>query len=123
MIVLPKITPQNDEQRRAALVRKHKRREAEIGGQLFGPVPKGRHRQFFCIDEHTWVWHEEWKDNKGQHKAITTRYDVRPDGILKVQDGQVYQRLSRDETRNLYHAARLYKDRVTAYYQKILQTA
>ena len=32
--------------------------ESEIGAELFGPVEKGRHREFFCLDEKTWIWHE-----------------------------------------------------------------
>jgi hypothetical protein len=124
MTILPKIIfPRNDEERLAKIERSLIRREGEIGGQLFGPVPKGRRRQFFCLDEHTWVWHEEWQDAKGQRKSITTRYDVRPNGVLKIQDGHVYQRLSRDEARNLYQTTQLYRQRVGAYYRQLLQTA
>ena len=99
------------------------RREAEIGGKLFGPVPKGRRRQFFCLDEHTWIWYEEWLDKNRQRKTITTRYDVRPNGVIKLQDGQVNQRLTRDEAHNLYHAVKLYQQRVGAEYSDMLQTA
>ncbi|HVV25760.1 MAG TPA: hypothetical protein VHC21_01890 [Candidatus Saccharimonadales bacterium] len=97
-------------------------REAEIGGQLFGPVPKGRVRRFFCLDMHTWVWHEEWTEN-GKQRAVTTRYEVRPGGVLKIQDGGGYQRLSREEAANLYRATELYQQRVGREYQRMLQTA
>jgi hypothetical protein len=120
--MLPKIFPQTDDDRRAKLRRKLMRKEAEIGGRLFGPLPKGHRRQFFCLDEHTWVWYEEWPDKNGQHKSVTTRYDVRPNGILKIQDGKAYQRLSREETRNLYRTTQLYRERVNAFYQQVLQT-
>ena len=99
------------------------RREAEIGGQLFGAIPKGHRREFFCLDEHTWVWHEEWLDAAGQRHTITTRYDVRPSGVIKAQDGQGHQRLSKSEARNLYRATELYRQRVGAEYQQMLQTA
>ena len=33
--------------------------ESEIGRELFGPIPAGHQRDFFCLDAHTWVWHEE----------------------------------------------------------------
>ena len=123
MNLLPKISPRDAGQRQALLQRKLMRREAEIGGKLFGPVPKGHNRQFFCLDERTWVWHEEWVDRSGQKKAATTRYELTQTGLLKVQDGGVYQRLSRDEAKNLYNALHLYKQKVTAYYQNLLQTA
>jgi hypothetical protein len=98
------------------------RREAEIGGDLFGPLPPGRKRQFFCLDEHTWVWHEEWLDQNRRRQSVTTRYDVRPNGVLKVQgSGQQYQRLSLAEARNLFRAVKLYEQRVGGEYRQLLQ--
>ncbi len=88
------------------------RREARVGGQVFGPIPKGRKREFFCLDEHTWVWHEEWTDQNGRHRIVSTRYNVQPAGVLKSQNGGAYKRASRDEVRRLYDAATLYQDRV-----------
>src|SRR5688500_2727946 len=68
--------------------------EAKIGGKLFGEVQKGTRRDFFCLDSHTWVWHEEWTDAKTRKRRImTTRYDIRPDGVLKSQGGQSYRML------------------------------
>lgn len=99
------------EQRSAELYRNLIRHEAKIGGQVFGDIPKNHRREFFCLDEHTWVWHEEWKDNQGQQQIRTTRYDVRPDGILKAQNGQ-YQKLSNNEALKLRKAAELYIERV-----------
>ncbi len=98
-------------QRRAELYRNLIRREAKIGGQVFGPVAKGHHREFFCLDEHTWVWHEEWKDETGEQNIRVTRYDVRPDGILKSQNGQ-YTKLSSKEASRLVKAAEIYVNRV-----------
>jgi hypothetical protein len=123
MTILPKIMPRNEYEEQAKIERKLIRKEAKIGGQLFGSVPTSRHRQFFCLDEHTWIWHEEWQNSRGKRQAVTTRYEVRPNGILKIQDGHVYQRLSDEETRNLYNSAKLYYERVHAYYAKQLQTA
>jgi len=90
------------------------RQEAKIGGELFGPVAPGARREFFCLDEFTWVWHEEWNDQNGQHHAVTTRYDIRPQGILKAQDGQPYHYISYEEARSFYKAVKLYKKRVQA---------
>jgi hypothetical protein len=98
-------------QRRADLYRNLIRHEAKIGGEVFGPIPAGHRREFFCLDEHTWVWHEEWRDAKGQTQVRTTRYDVRPDGILKSQGGH-YQQVSPQEAGRLYKAANLYASRI-----------
>lgn len=100
--------------RQADLYRSLIRREAKIGGELFGPVPNGVRREFFCLDEHTWIWHEEWTDSSGKRQIRTTRYDIRPDGILKAQDGQNHQRISRAEAERLYKAAQIYQKRTKA---------
>jgi hypothetical protein len=102
---------QTAEERRAAIYRSLIHYEAKIGGELFGPVPKGGRREFFCLDERTWVWHEEWDDGAGHH-VVTTRYDVRPNGVFKSQGSSSYQALSPDEARNLYNAVVLYYQRV-----------
>lgn len=85
--------------------------EAKIGGELFGPIPAGTRREFFCLDENTWVWHEEWTDQTGFH-ALTTRYDIRANGILKSQAANDYHELSYEEATNLYNAITLYTQRV-----------
>lgn len=109
--LLNTIVSQRGEERRAELYRNLIRHEAKIGGQLFGKVQPGGRREFFCLDEHTWVWHEEWIDRNGQHQIRTTRYDVRPNGILKSQDGQ-YKAVSQEEINKLCEAAKLYEERV-----------
>lgn len=107
------ISGQGHEERRAELYRNLIRHEAQIGGKLFGPVPEGGKREFFCLDERTWIWHEEWQEN-GQLKSKTTRYDVRPNGILKAQDGSSYRYVDKEEARHLRDAASLYKQRVNS---------
>ncbi len=102
---------QRDTDRRAELYRNLIRHEAKIGGSVFGPTPKNVRREFFCLDERTWVWHEEWKDATGQEQIQTTRYDIRPTGILKAQ-GTRYQAVSADEAKRLYQAARRYQSAV-----------
>lgn len=105
------LTVQKHNERRAELYRNLIRHEAKIGGQLFGPVPQGGRREFFCLDKYTWVWHEEWTDQNGEPHNKTTRYDFRPGGVLKSQNGH-YQPLTRDEARHLYDAIRLYGEKV-----------
>jgi hypothetical protein len=97
---------------RANLHRNLIRHEAQIGGELFGPVPKGRRREFFCLDKHTWVWHEEWTDKNGQPNVQTTRYDVRPGGIFKSQNGR-YQPVATSEAQRLRAAANAYLRRIS----------
>lgn len=97
-------------QRQADLYTNLIRHEAKIGGEIFGPVPAGHKREFFCLDERTWVWHEEWSDRDGQH-IRTTRYDMRPDGILKAQNGH-YQRVGAHEAGRLNKAIDVYMKRV-----------
>jgi (2Fe-2S) ferredoxin len=88
------------------------RHEAQIGGTLFGKLPEGGRREFFCLDQYTWVWHEEWKDKSGKHQSRTTRYNVRPDSIVKIQDGKQYQQISKDEAGRFYDAVLAYERKV-----------
>lgn len=108
-----------DEQRRAEVYRALLHYEARLGGELFGPVPKDTRREFFCLDEHTWVWHEEWKDDHGKRQVLTTRYDVRPAGVVKSQGNNVYQALSLQEAQNFLQAVRLYRERVGGELQRL----
>lgn len=83
--------------------------ESKLGGQLFGPVPEGRQREFFCLDEHTWVWYESVTDSEtGEVSSLTTRYEIRGNRIIKMQDGQPYRYASLGEADNLLNAARNY---------------
>lgn len=99
-------------QRSAEFYRNLIRHEGKIGGTLFGPVPKGIRRDFFCLDAHTWIWHEEWQNNRGEQQIKTVRYSVRPDVILKTFDGVAYQAVSPSEAQNLLQAAKTYKQKV-----------
>jgi hypothetical protein len=110
-----------EEQRKADLYRAILHYEARLGGELFGPIPKDVRREFFCLDEHTWVWHEEWTDAQGQHQAVTTRYDVRPSGVVKSQGSNSYQALSQQEAHNLYRAVKLYKYRICSELTRLAQ--
>lgn len=87
------------------------RMESHIGSQLFGAVPAGHRREFFCLDKDTWVWYEQYMQN-GKVYEVTTRYEIHPHGVLKVQDGQPYAVVEGEELRNLAIATRIYHDRV-----------
>jgi hypothetical protein len=87
--------------------------ESRIGGQLFGPIPEGHHRQFFNLDATTWVWYEEWSDDKGKSRSKTTRYEVHENGILKIQDNAPYYYIEGQELDNLLIATQMYYERVS----------
>lgn len=110
--VLSPVMPNNEQARVDDLRQGLLRHEAKVGGRVFGDVPKGHRRDFFCLDEHTWIWHEEWVDAKGERHIVSTRYDVRPDGILKSQNGGHYQEIGREEAYRLRDATELYSQKV-----------
>lgn len=110
--LLKSIRKQHEEERNARLYRDLVRREAQLGGTLFGPVPPGVRREFFRLDKDTWVWHEEWTDQGGQRHSATTRYDFRPEGVLKAQDGHPYTYIELEEGKRLYKAIKMYGKRV-----------
>lgn len=120
MLFLDNIVKQRKLERREGFKKALIHHEAKIGGKLFGKIPKSHRREFFCLDEHTWVWHEEWKDEDGKHRALTTRYDVRPQGILKSQGHMSYQPLTIEETRNFKEAVALYKKQIDQEYGRLL---
>ncbi|HET8709167.1 MAG TPA: hypothetical protein VFL85_02700 [Candidatus Saccharimonadales bacterium] len=110
-------------ERKSAIYRALLHYEARIGGEVFGPIPKNVRREFFCLDEHTWVWHEEWTDETGKRQAVTTRYDVRPTGVVKSQGGSSYQALNQGEAQNLYNAIAAYERNVGAELQRLSAVA
>lgn len=120
MFLLDNIVKHRAQERRERFKKALIHHEAKIGGKLFGKIPDGRRREFFCLDEHTWVWHEEWKDENGHHQALTTRYDVRPQGILKSQGHMSYQALTPEETQNFKQAVALYKKKIDTEYDRLL---
>jgi hypothetical protein len=87
--------------------------ESEIGAKLFGDIPVGTTREFFCLDEKTWIWHEQKKNPKtGKLEGQTIRYEVHDNGILKVQEGARYAFIEGEELDNLVAATALYYEQV-----------
>lgn len=93
--------------------------EAEIGSQLFGPIPSGRRREFFCLDNKTWIWHEEWVDDNRRLQTSTTRYEIQDERILKVQEGSRYSYVEGQELEHLTAAIHMYYERVARQIYKI----
>ena len=109
---IPKIPQRSALRRRPMTESDLIRREAKIGAELFGPIPADHRREFFCLDENTWIWHEEWVDLEGQRKEVTTRYEIRGNQVIKAQGSQPYQKVSPQEANNLLSAVVLYHQRV-----------
>ena len=87
--------------------------ESKVGAALFGELPKHIHRrEFFNLDERTWIWHEEFTGEGGKREELTTRYEVQDRGILKVQPGYKYSYLEGEELRNFVVA-------VSDYYEQV----
>jgi hypothetical protein len=87
--------------------------ESEIGAKLFGELPAGGRREFFCLDENTWIWHEEGLNAQtGRREISTTRYEVHDNGILKVQEGSRYMFIEGAELNNFMRATQLYYEQV-----------
>lgn len=86
--------------------------ESKIGATIFGPVPRGHRREFFCLDDATWIWHESWKE-KGVYHETTIRYEIHDNGVLKVLSGARYEFISGEELTRFITAVQLYYERVT----------
>ncbi len=82
-------------------------KEARVGASLFGKLPPNRRREFFMLDEHTWIWFEEWRDEKGLQR-VTTRYEIHDDYVLKIQNDQAAVMADDAEIANLYQAIKAY---------------
>lgn len=86
--------------------------ESKIGAQLFGSVAPGGRREFFNEDPKNWIWYEEWVGADKKSHSTTTRYEIHPDGILKVREGEPYHFIVGQELQNLSMAVQLYHERV-----------
>ena len=89
-------------------------KESEYAQGIFGQVSSNIvRREFFNLDEKTWIWHEEIRDQAGDTHEVTTRYELQPRGILKIQPGPRYSYISGGELDNFYRAVRAYYERVS----------
>lgn len=88
--------------------------ESQIGQSVFGPLPSNVvRREFFNLDDKTWIWHEEVKKDGQPNSEVTIRYEVQPKGILKVQSGPRYTYIEGAELQNFVMAVHEYYERVT----------
>ena len=89
------------------------RRELDATRGMFGALKAGTKRDFFCLDEHTWIWYEEWVDEQGRRRQMTTRYMIRPNEVVKSQNGGAYKRLSDKELLSFQAAIQTYASTIT----------
>ncbi len=118
--ILPKFIFKAPVDNSAQIERQLLRIESRIGRKLFGPIPEGHTREFFCLDKNTWIWHEEWVDNQGQKNVITTKYVIRTTGIIKSQNNQPYTKVDKHEAKNLIQAMKHYVRLVNNEYDRLL---
>lgn len=112
-IAMPKLSlPKKKSTKNKPTKRQLIQMESEIGGTLFGDVPKGHRREFFNLDADTWIWYEEWNDRLGKRRTTTTRYEIHDNGILKAQEGAKYNFIEGEELENFVLSTRIYYDRI-----------
>ncbi|MYB39792.1 hypothetical protein F4X86_00665 [Candidatus Saccharibacteria bacterium] len=92
------------------------KKEAYLGGRLFGDLGAGRSREFFCLDANNWVWHETWVDPRtGRRYANTLRYEIRGGLVYKKQnDDADWRVLGGGEADNFRRATDAYRRGVLA---------
>lgn len=115
------VLPQFAAQKKRAKLRELMRRESQIGATLFGVVPKGHKRDFFCLDERTWIWTEQWFDTTTKtEKMMQVQYEFQSRGVLKTVDGVAVGFLQVEELARLLEAMHTYQQRVTTeiYHQQ-----
>lgn len=98
-----------DELKKHAIIR----HELAATKNMFGPLKEGVKRDFFCLDDVTWIWYEEWLDEQGERHYMTTRYKVGDDGIMKSQNGGPLTRLSSQELETFESAASTYVQKLS----------
>lgn len=87
--------------------------ESEIGGKLFGKIPRDvKRREFFNLDPRTWIWYEEYRDNDGKDATRTIRYEIHDEGIFKVKEGAKYSYIDGEELEHFVLATKLYYEEV-----------
>ena len=96
-------------------VRRHNllRREAQVGATVLGPIPAGHQREFFCLDQHTWIWSEQWFNPVTKvNEHMTIRYEFQPNAILKYVNDIPRGYIEGKELKSLYNAIKSYGSKV-----------
>ncbi len=89
--------------------------ESKIGASLFGQIPKGHTREFFSLDEHTWVWFEQWYNEKLKTtEQMNIHFEFQPRGVLKVVNGEPRGYVEGQELTHLLQVIKTYHERVAS---------
>jgi len=124
MTIFPNTLVSNSFKKRLSLERQIIRFESDLNKDIFGPIPKGHKRDFFCLEQNTWIWHEQFKSKDNQKHSIMTKYILRNNGkIIKSHNGSAYKLVQKKESINLLNAIILYTNRVQPEYNKLLQSS
>ncbi len=86
--------------------------ESKLGRTLFGPIPEGHRREFFCSRKNVWIWYESFTNNIGKLEEMTVRYEVRPNGVYKRAGQGQYEKIGGEELDNFRRAAAGYLELV-----------
>ena len=118
------ILQRNDQVQKAETEKKLIKFESSIGRHMFGPIPEGHERDFFCLDPYNWIWNEAWKDETGNRVTLMTRYTIQPTGgVIKSQNGNTHRLVDDQEATNLYFAIKKYVAEVYSEYNQMLAAA
>ena len=74
--------------------------ESSLGATIFGAIPEGHRREFFNVDNDTWIWHEEWAVGNKQICERTIRYEISETQVIKVEPGPHYTHIKGKELNN-----------------------
>ncbi len=108
--LLKMTTPPNYKDRRKAVERNLINAESALGRTLFGIIPAGGTREFFCLKKNVWVWYEN---------GMTIRYEVRENGVFKKVDDGGYTKVTGEELEHFTAATKAYLQLVkTRIYNK-----
>ncbi len=94
--------------------RELKNEEGKIGADIFGPINLNEARIFFNDNRKSWFFYQEKTDSDGKKHSITLHYEVRPDGIWKIdtKDGLKCELVIGQDLENFISATKIYHQRV-----------
>jgi hypothetical protein len=94
--------------------RELKNEEGEIGAGIFGPIKPNETRLFFNDNRESWFFYQQKIDSEGKKHSITLHYEVRSDGIWKIdtKDGLKCELVTGKDLDNFVESAKIYHQRV-----------
>lgn len=97
----------NADERRKSVERNLINAESALGRTLFGEVPAGHSREFFCLKKNVWLWYEN---------GLMIRYEVRENGVYKqIGSNTTYTKVVGEELRNFRNATKAYLELVKSH--------